>query len=94
MWNKLSKIATSKQATQGLSPMVAAGMVCLEAEKFSPGLFRAISLKNGTMTLQVALPKRLSLTLVEGQLLSHLKTWATERNLPFPTRFRLTIPTE
>ncbi|CAN5193304.1 hypothetical protein BH11PAT4_BH11PAT4_5800 [soil metagenome] len=94
MWNKLDKIATSKHASQGLSPMVAAGMVCLEAEKFAPGLFRAISLKNGVMTLQVDLQKRLNLTLIEGSLLAHLKSYATARNLPSPSRFRLTIPSE
>lgn len=94
MWNKLSNITTSKHASQGLSPVVEAGIVCLEAEKFAPGLFKAVSLKNGLMTLQVTHANRLKLTLVESKLLTHLKTFATEKNLPFPTRFRLTIPTE
>ncbi len=94
MWNKLSKITTSKHASQGLSPMVTAGIVCLEAEKFAPGLFRAVSLKNEVMNLQVSHANRLKFTLIESRLLAHLKAFATAKNLPYPTCFRLTIPTE
>lgn len=92
MWSKLDSLSKKQSVGRGMASAVQAGLVCLEAEKFAPNLFRAVSLKNGVLTLEVNLAHRLELTLVEQRLLSHLQEFATQRNLPVPTRFRLTNP--
>lgn len=92
MWSKLDSLSSKQSVGRGMASAVQAGIVCLEAEKYSPGLFRALTLKNGVMNIEVSLANRMQFTLIEAALLNHLKTFATEKKLPVPTRFRLTNP--
>ena len=59
-----------------------------------PGLFRAISLKNDVLHIEIAKPNLLEFKLSEGKLLQELQEFAEARQLPIPARYRLTFPRE
>lgn len=90
-WKSTKTILGAENNRRGLQPSIMAGLVCNEAEKRYPSLFRAISLRRGVLHLEISKKNQLELRLIEGKLLEELGVFAKERNLPLPTRIRLTF---
>lgn len=90
-WKKTDSIVSGNMQRQGLHKAIAAGTVCQEAEKLYPGLFKATAVVNDTLRITVAPEKQIDFRLIEGKLLEEIQAFATPRNLPVPTRIRLTI---
>lgn len=78
----------------GLGAILVAGQVCMQAEKLYPGLFKAVSLKNGCLHLEILKKDQLKLTMIQGKLINDLQTYAKAHNLPEINRIRLTFSTE
>ncbi|HSI20325.1 MAG TPA: hypothetical protein VLA04_01260 [Verrucomicrobiae bacterium] len=90
-WKKTNNLIGNSLARHGLSAAVLAGTVCQEAERLYPGMFRASSLVNGTLNIHLPLENQMKFRHIEGKLLQDLKIFTTGKNLPVPTRIRLTI---
>jgi hypothetical protein len=90
-WKKSTDIATRQFNRHGLGKAVAAGLVCQEAERLYPSLFRALSIKNQVLHLEVSKANQLDLKLIEGKLLQELAAFAKAKNIPIPQRIRLTF---
>ena len=89
-WNKLSNLVTKRHSQRGLGPSIAAGMICQKAESLYPDMFKAVSLRNGLLTIAVHTRNRLKFKLIEGALLAALTEYAAAEHLPNPERIRLT----
>jgi len=74
-----------------MSAMVTATQVCAAAEELYPGKFKAISLRKGSLHIEVSSAQLLPFKLVEGQLLQQLNQFASTHNLQPITKIRLTI---
>jgi hypothetical protein len=90
-WKSAHSLAGGQHNRRGLHASLEAGRLCLEAERRHPGLFHAVSVRNGVMHLEVSPASIMKFKLVEGKLLKDLIAFATPHNLPVVTRFRLTI---
>lgn len=88
----IRKTLESHGRRRGVGGAVAAGLVCHEAEKRYPDLFRAVSLKSGILHLEIFKKNLLQFKLIEGSLLRELQDFSTKRELPVPSRYRLTEP--
>jgi hypothetical protein len=90
-WKKGSGLIGGSLSRHGLSQAIAAGLVCQEAERLHPKMFRATSLVNGVLRVTVPLRNQAELRLIEGKLLRDVAVYATQQNLPVPTSIRLTV---
>lgn len=90
-WKKSDSLFGRQLRQHGLGKAVVAGMVCQEAERLYPGLFRATALVNGALRVTVTPENQIPFRLIEGKLLEELKAYTTPRQLPIPTRIRLTV---
>jgi hypothetical protein len=90
-WNRSDNLISSSLRRHGLDGAIAAGTVCLEAERLYPGLFKATSLVDGVLRITVTMENQIQLRAIEGKLLEELKAFASSRSLPIPTRIRLTV---
>lgn len=90
-WKKSESLIGKQLHRHGLHRAVQAGLVCQEAERLYPNLFRATSVVNGSLRVTVPLEKQVAFRLIEGKLLQELQGFATARGLPVPTRVRLTV---
>jgi hypothetical protein len=90
-WKKSDSIVSKRFTQRGLGGAIMAGLVCQEANRLYPNLFKAVSLKNGVLHLEISKSEQLNLKLIEGKLLAELNEYAKARNLPVPTRIRLTF---
>lgn len=89
-WKAAGNLAARNHASRGVGASVAAGLVCQEAERLYPGLYKAVSLRNGTLKLAISPENLVACKLVEGDILARTAAFAKERSLPVPTRIRLT----
>lgn len=92
----LSDLITKRLNQHHLMPVITAGKICQQAEKIAfelnkPGLFTAISVKNGTLHLKVHPAKLIELKLIQGKLLEDLNSWLLTQKLPPLRQIRLTI---
>lgn len=90
-WKKGESLIGKQLQRHGLARAVTAGMVCQEAERLYPGLFKATSLVGETLKVTLPPENQIQFRLIEGKLLAELKAFAEARNLPIPTRTRLTV---
>jgi hypothetical protein len=90
-WKKSDSLIARQLNHHGLADAVAASAVCREAERLYPGLFKAISLKNGILHLETDYAQQLEIKLIEGKLLDDLNRFADIKNLPPTSRIRLTF---
>ncbi len=93
-WNKTGGIAGKKFTSGGLDRTLAAGMVCHEAERLYPDMFKAVSIKAGVLTLAIQRADTIKVKGIEGPLVTTLRTYSTTRNLPLVERVKLIIRTE
>jgi hypothetical protein len=93
-WKKTDALFNTQANRQGLGKALNAGMVCQEAERLYPQLFKATSLVGNTIRISVLVENQMSFRLIEGKLLIELKAFAEPRTLPVPTRCQLTITQE
>jgi hypothetical protein len=93
-WKKTNTILTAQLNRRGMSAMVTATQVCEEAEAQYPDQFHAVSLRKGTLHIEVPSSKLLAFKLIEGKLLQELNQFAATHNLQPITRIRLTINDE
>lgn len=90
-WHRIDKLTHRSFTRRGLDASILAGRICHQAEALYPNLFRAISLRNETLHLEVAASQQLAFRMVEGKLLQELANYATTHQLPTVKRIRLTI---
>ena len=90
-WKKTETILNIQLNRRGLAPMVAAGLLCQEAERRYPGQFKAVSLRASTLHVTVSHSQLLAFKLIQGKLLSELQLFTKEHSLPHVARIRLTI---
>jgi hypothetical protein len=95
-WSPLSDLIPKRLNQHHLMPVITAGKICQQAELIAlnlkkPGLFQAISVKNGILHLKVHPAKLIELKLIEGKVLEDLNLWLLTEKLPALKRIRLTI---
>jgi hypothetical protein len=93
-WKKSGGLIGGQLNRMGLGPAVLAGTVCQHAETLYPNLFKATSLVDGVLRISLPIENQMQFRNIEGKLLADLKEFAVPRNLPIPTRVRLTITRE
>ncbi|MEI6478453.1 MAG: hypothetical protein WCO52_05710 [bacterium] len=93
-WKKTSQLISKNMYRNGLGPILIAGQVCREAERLYPGLYKAVSLKDGCLNLEIQRTDRLKLVMIQGKLIEDLKAYSTAQNLPPIDRIRLTFYSE
>lgn len=93
-WKKPDSLVGASLARHNLTAAVQAGLVCQEAERRYPGLFRAISIVRGSLHIHTTPEQVIPFRLIEGKLLTELATYAKSNHLPIPTKIRLTISSE
>ena len=92
-WQKTSSILNARINHHGLGGMVAAGQMCIEAERLMPGLFTAVSYKNSILHLELPKSNLKQMKMQEGRLIDELNQFAAARQLPLIARIRLTFST-
>jgi hypothetical protein len=90
-WKKSDSLIGGQLRRHGLSRAVTAGIVCQEAERLYPNLFKATSLVGETLKVTILPKNQIPFRLIEGKLLAELQAFAEFRSLPFPTKTRLTV---
>jgi hypothetical protein len=90
-WKRTSNLVPNQMRRHGLSQALAAGQVCLEAERLYPGMFTAVSLVRGVLKIAVTAQQQAAFRRIEGDLLPALTSFATRSGLPIPTQIRLTV---
>ena len=90
-WKHISSLATNIHIKRGLQASILAGVLCKEAEKLYPDMFRAISLKQGRMHIEIPPAHLVSFKLIEGHLLTNLQIYGKKHGLPTITGFTLTL---
>lgn len=90
-WKRSDDLSLIRLRQRKLDGSLQAGLVCREAERLYPGIFRAVSVSRGVLHLEIKKKNQLSLKMVEGKLLQELQQFAQEKYLPVPTRIRLTF---
>ena len=90
-WNKSDLLLKRRLAHHGIGEMVEAGILCQEAERLLPDLFRAVSVKDQVLHLEIRKENILALKMQEGRLLQDLNTYANLKKLPNLSRIRLTF---
>ena len=89
-WHSTSNLFIKRLNQKGLSSQVLAGLLCHEAERLYPGLFEAVSVRQGCLHVAVEPSKAIGFKLIEGKLLKEINQYAENQNLPLLTSFRLT----
>ncbi len=89
-WNPVGKLSHRQFARRGLDASLTAGTLCKEAERLYPGMFEAVSLRNGILKLRLPPSQLLALKMVEGNLIAKLNEYALARQLPKVTAIRVT----
>lgn len=90
-WKKTDDLLKKRLNQHGLGPMVEAGIICSHAESLYPGLFRAVSVRDGCFTVEITKANQVSFTLIKGKLQQELNDHAKRHNLKPITRIRLTF---
>ena len=93
-WKRSDGLSGNRFRHHGLDKALAAGRVCHQAEQLYPNLFRAVSLANGVLHLEITKRNQLPLKMIEGKLLEDLQAFSTDQKLPTATRIRLTFQEE
>ena len=90
-WKHITIVSRHRMAQHGLSSIVAAGLLCRQAERLYPNLFVAVSVRQRVLHLEVEDTSLLALTSIQGPLLQQLNSYAKTQQLPQLERVRLTI---
>jgi hypothetical protein len=90
-WKPFSELSNRQFRGKGLHETIQAGLVCRAADQLHPDWYRAISIKQGLLTLQVIPEHLLDTKLAEGTILHAVQEYCQSQNLPSPSRIRLTI---
>jgi hypothetical protein len=93
-WKKTSSILNARINHHGLGSMVAAGQICMEAERLMPDLFQAISFRSGILHLRLKKANLLAVKMGEGPLIENINRFSKDHNLPPIVRLRLTFTEE
>lgn len=81
----------TKQQKHKLSKEIVATNICVEAEKMFPGLFRAVSVKNNILHLELKMQDMMNFKMIEGKLLTDINTYSKSNSLGLIEQIRLTI---
>jgi hypothetical protein len=93
-WKKTDQLVGSRFRANNLDSAIAAGRACKEAERLYPGLFRAVSIRGGIMTVAVPPGGRIAVKMIEGALVPTLNAFSKERGLPEVSRLKIVNETE
>ena len=88
---RTDKILRHRLYQHGLGELALAGALCRQAELLFPNQFKAISLREHVMHIQVSELKLLAFKHIQGKLQNELNLFAVSRQLPSVERFKLTI---
>ena len=90
-WQRTENILHRRLNQHGLTGQVQAGQICLQAEHLYPGLFRAVSVRQACLHLELERGQAILFKMIEGKLLQELAEFAKHKNLPEIERVRLTF---
>ena len=90
-WKKTDALLMRRLTQYGLTEMVEAGLLCQKAEELLPNLFRAVSVKNNILHLEIPRSQVLHLKMREGWLMDELNTFSLQKGLPLISHIRLTF---
>lgn len=90
-WQIANNLLRGSMNRKGLAQVLDATSLCCKAEQLAPGLFKAISVRNGVLHIEIHKSKTLALKLVEGLMLAELNAFAATRHLTPITKIRLTF---
>lgn len=88
-WTSPKEMFT-KQKKHKLSKEILAVNICVEAERMFPGLFKAISVKDKTLHLEIKAQDIINFKMIEGKLLTDLNTYTKNSSLDSIEQIRLT----
>ena len=90
-WQKSTSILKKRFNQHGLTDMLEAVSVCQQAELLYPDLFKAVSVRKGTLHIALQKSKTMPFKMIEGKLLLDLNIFAKAKNLPPVEKVRLTF---
>ena len=90
-WKKTDSLLKRRLNQHGLAGIVEASSICKKAEELRPGLFRAVSVRNDVLHLELSKANLLTFKMSEGQLLQALNAYAKQKGIPPISRLRLTF---
>jgi hypothetical protein len=90
-WKKTDLLVKKRLNQHGLGVLVEAGVLCQKAEELLPGVFKAVSVRNAALHLELTKENLLAFKMVEGQLMHDLNQFASTKKLPGIKRIRLTF---
>lgn len=90
-WKNTDNLLRRRANQQGMGGILTAGLLCRQAEILYPGMFKAVSVRAGSLHVQMRPDQAIAFKMIEGPLLATLNQYGATHSLPKITRVRLTL---